>query len=679
MVMRALFLAVLLTAACTAGPPAPATRTQPLNVLLVTLDTFRADRVGPRLTPALERLAGAGVRFTSARTVAPLTLPAHASILTGLRPPRLGARLNGAVVAAGTRTLATQLKAAGYQTGAVVGAFVLDRRFGLAAGFDDYDDDISRPAAAMDTLDAERPAPAVLERATAMLARRTGPAPWFQWVHFYDAHAPYLPPAAALARAGGTAYDGEIAAVDDAVAQLLAVVDARTDAARTLVVVVGDHGESLGAHDEATHGMLVSEPAIRVPFIVRAPGLAPATRPDAVSLVDLVPTVAALTGVAAGDVDGRDLFASPAGNPDSYAESEYPTAAAWAPVSTLIRAPWKLVVDDQARLFDLGADAAEAHDRAAAEPARTRELTAALHAVRRRVAAAASEAPVPADTARQLRALGYVAAAPAPVTGTPPPAAVLRDWAAFEAALTDSRSGRLTPALPVFARLTAAHPDAPIFAAAHARALAASGKSREALVRFRAAVARFPTDWSLFHDLSAAAREAGLASEAQRAEDAALALSPREPAALNGRGLLHADAGAHGEAARAFALAVEYDPTNASYLANLGNALRATGDLDGAAAAYRRALARAPDLADAANGLGVVLVQQQRAAEAVPWLERAAQDAAFLEAQLNLGIALQQSGQHERAAAQYRALAARPAPSRERAAARELLAQMGPR
>lgn len=666
----------LLLAACTSSPvPQPAA--VPPNILLVTLDTFRADRLNPRLTPALERLATQGVRFTTARTVAPLTLPAHVSIMTGVRPPRHGARVNGTVFTAPVDTLATRLKHAGYRTGAVVGAFVLDRRFGLAAGFDDYDDAIDRDPAATDALAAERPASVVLERATAMLARRDATAPWFQWVHFYDAHAPYAPAPEALARAGGDPYDGEIAALDEAVARLLAAVDARPDAARTVVVVVGDHGESLGAHEEATHGMLVTEAAIRVPFVLRAPGVAAATRTDAVSLVDVTPTLLALSGQAANGLDGRDLLAPAAATTEAsiYAETEYPAAAAWAPAAALVQGSWKLVSGGATHLFDLTKDAAEAQDVAAAQPARARELTAALQGIRRQ-AVAPGAAPAAADTARQLRALGYVAA-PAAAGDGPRLAAVPRDWARFEVALADAGGGRLSRALPVLADLATTYPAAPIFAASYGRALADSGRTRDALTHLRAAVARIPSDWTLFHELAAVARTAGLAAEAQRAEDAALALNPQEPSALNGRALLLIGAGDHAAAADLFARAVAADPTNAVYQANLGNARRALGDLDGASAAYRAALERAPDLGDASNGLGVVLVQQQRAAEAVPWLERAARDPEFREAQLNLGIALQQSGQRERAAAQYRRIAAQTAPSAERDAARALLAQLG--
>ncbi len=681
MLRRPLILAVSLLAACAPAPAPPAASGATLaapNILLVTLDTFRADRLGQGFTPTLDRLASQSLRFTNTRSVAPLTLPAHVSIMTGQRPPRHGVRLNGAVRDGGGTTLAAQLRAAGYRTGAVVGAFVLDRRFGLADGFDDYDDDIARDPAAMDTLQAERPAGLVVDRAVAMLARAATTAPWLQWVHLYDAHAPYRPPPAALVRAGGDAYNGEIAYLDEQLARLLDAVARRPDAARTVIVVVGDHGESLGEHDEATHGMLVFDAALRVPLLVRAPGAAATERRDAASVIDVAPTVLALAGQPATAADGRNLLARPAADVDSYAESEYPTVAAWTPVAALVRGPWKLVMADRARLFHLGEDPAEAHDVAAIHAATARTLTAQLQEMRRAaVSPGGAASPMSAETTQRLRSLGYVASSPHSAGAVAvDPASAIRDWSAFETALTDSRTGRLTQALSVLTDLTSTYPDSPIFASTHARALAASGRAPEALGRLRAAVARFPDDWSLYHELAVVARDTGASAEARRAEDAALALSPREPSALNGKGLLLSDAGSHAEAARVFAAAVEHDPTNAGYRANLGNALRASGDLDKAADAYRQALERVPDLADAANGLGVVLVQQGRATEAVPWLERAARDLQFVEAQLNLGIALQQSGNLARARAQYQAVAATRERTRERDAARTLLAQM---
>ena len=679
--IRRLVLAVLAAAIASGGcRPAPTPAPAPVraNILLVTLDTFRADRIGRGFTPALDRLAAQGLRFTEARTVAPLTLPAHASIMTGQWPPAHGLRLNGAARLDGAVTMATQLKHAGYQTRAVVGAFVLDRRFGLDAGFDEYDDRIARDPRATDVLQAERPGSQVADGAMALLERTSAEAPWLLWVHFYDAHAPYAPPAEARQRAGGDAYNGEIAHVDAQVERLLAAIERRPDAARTAVVVVGDHGESLGAHGEPTHGMLLFEPALRVPLIVRAPGVAPAERADAASLVDIAPTVMALAGVGAAATPGRSLLASPTTDIETYAESEYPTVAAWTPVRALVRERWKLVVSSTPKLFDLSTDPGELADVAANKAAMVTAMTARLAELRRPSSdgRAVGAPAVSAETAARLRSLGYVAPSPVTVadTGGIDAATAMDAWASFEEALADVTAGNASAALPALSKLSARYPGSPIFASTHARALASAGRARDALTRFRAAVKQWPGDWSLYHELAVVARDLGEAEEARRAEDAALALRPDEPSALNGRGLLLADAGRHDEAARAFEQATKQDPTNAVYFANLGNARRALGDLDGAAAAYKMALDHAPDLADAANGLGVVLVQQHRAADAVAWLERAAEDPAFVEAQLNLGIALQESGNLPRAAAQYRKVLSAPGPhAREREAARALL------
>jgi Tfp pilus assembly protein PilF len=391
--------------------------------------------------------------------------------------------------------------------------------------------------------------------------------------------------------------------------------------------------------------------------------------------------VLAIAGASPVPTTGRSLLERPSTDIETYAESEYPTVAAWTPVRALIRERWKLVASSTPKLFDLATDPGELSDMSAAKAAMTKAMTARLAEIRRpssnREPGAAQA--VSAETAARLQSLGYVApsAVAVPDTGGVDAATAMDAWASFEAALADVTAGDPARALPALAKVSARYPGSPIFASTHARALASAGRAREALVRLRAAVKQWPGDWSLYHELAVLARELGEADEARRAEDAALALRPGEPSALNGRGLLLADAGRHDEAARAFEHATRQDPTNAVYFANLGNARRALGDLDGAAAAYRTALDRAPDLGDALNGFGVVLVQQRRAADAVPWLERAAQDPAFVEAQLNLGIALQESGNLPRAVTQYRKVLSMPGShAREREAARALLGNL---
>jgi arylsulfatase A-like enzyme/Flp pilus assembly protein TadD len=673
-------LAALVALSACRAPEAPPPATPPANVLLVTVDTLRADRLGRGFTPTLDRLASGGLRFTHARSVVPLTLPAHVSIMTGLLPPRHGARLNGAARLANADTLASRLKSAGYQTRAVVGAFVLDRRFGLDAGFDEYDDRVGRDPDATDRLQAERPADEVVDRALALLSATSATSPWFLWAHVYDPHAPYRPPDDARARAGGDAYNGEVAFVDTQVGRLLAAVEARPDASRTAVIVAGDHGESLGAHGEATHGMLVFEPALRVPLIVRAPGVAAAERADPATLIDVAPTILTMAGQTVGDLPGRNLLAASDADAESYAESDYPTVAAWTPLKALVRDRWKVVVADRPALYDMTADPDEQRDLAAERQDLAAAMAARIEEIRKAATnAAPSTSAISPDTAARLRSLGYVAsprASVSPEKGVNP-ATAMRAWTAFEAALAEVNDGQVANALPALARVAAEYPASPVFESTYGRALAASGRRREALARFQRAVARWPGDWSMYHELAVVARDLGEHAEAMRAEEAALVLDGSQPSVLNGKGLLLADADRHADAAQAFESASRLDPTNAVYHANIGNARRAAGDLDGAAAAYHLALDLEPRLPDAANGLGVVLVQQRRPAEAVAWLEQAAQDPAFVEAQLNLGIALQEAGDPDRARRQYKkVLAAAGSRARERDAARALLAQL---
>jgi arylsulfatase A-like enzyme/tetratricopeptide (TPR) repeat protein len=659
----------------------------PSNLLLVTIDTMRADRLGAGFTPTLDRLAARGLRFTRARTVVPLTLPAHVSLMTGLLPAAHGVRLNGGANPSGG-TLASRLGAAGYQTRAVVGAFVLDRRFGLDAGFGEYDDRIERDPKATDRLQADRRANEVVDRAIALLSKTAVDRPWFFWVHFYDPHAPYDPPADARARARGDAYNGEIAHVDAELARLLSAIDARPDGRQTATIVAGDHGESLGEHGEPTHGMLLFEGALRIPLIVGAPGMSGSERQDPATIIDVLPTALALTNQPREGTAGRSLLDPPATNADSYAETEYPTVAGWTPLKSLVEDRWKLITADQPFLFDLQADPGEQENLARVRAPVVQAMSARLRVLsdqageKPSLSAAASGAKagnVSSETAERLRSLGYVAPSAATPSGAggQNPANVMEAWSAFESALTSINSGRTAEALPALSKLSAAYPASSIFQSTYARALATTGRRQEALARFRAAVKQWPADATLYHELSVVARELGFADEARRAEEAALALNVSDPAAHNGNGLLLADAGRDADAAAAFEEATRLDPTNAVYHANLGNARRAQGDLARATTAYQKALELSPQLPDAANGLGAILVQQKRAAEAIRWLEQAARDPNFVEAQLNLGIALQESGDIERAKAQYQKVLSITGPQvKEREAARTLLAQL---
>jgi arylsulfatase A-like enzyme len=312
------------------------------NVLLVTIDTLRADRVGAYgsalgLTPTLDAFAREGARFEVARAHVPLTLPSHTTILTGLYPPATGVRDNGSFRFDGAHpTLAGVLKQAGYTTGAFVGAFVLDARFGLNAGFDMYDDRMHGSSANLEVV--QRTAEEVLDPAyrwiTAGSPQPPAPSPWFAWVHLYDPHEPYTPPEPFASRYAADPYAGEVAYADAALGAFVGRLRAAGALNHALVVIASDHGESLGEHGERTHGLFAYEATLRVPLLVWAP---PAIRPVVVTsparLVDIMPTILDLVGVGAPSaLDGRSARSLIGGaaveDPGSYLEALTPTSHA---------------------------------------------------------------------------------------------------------------------------------------------------------------------------------------------------------------------------------------------------------------------------------------------------------------------------------------------------------------
>jgi len=694
---------LLVLAACTAERQ-PQTTAQRPNVLLITVDTLRADRVGHGLTPAIDAVAARGIRFTSARAAAPLTLPSHTSILTGLLPPQSGVRLNG-VPLVGKPTLGRLFHDAGYRTAAFVGAYVLDRRFGLSGGFDTYDDRIPRDPAAGARLEAERRGDLVASAALEWLARRST-QPFFAWIHFYDPHAPYQPPPEFLAKAGGRAYDGEVAFADAQVGRVLDWLKSSGEEGKTVVVIAGDHGEGLGDHGELTHGMLAYDSTLKVPLILAlAPGMelppkggshgdasstsanlqsasggfrlqAEARAVDRpVSLVQLPATLLEAAGIAAPAGMQPALNAE---RPDLYSETTYPETAGWHALQSIVDDRWKLIASSERELYDLSVDPAEAHNLAATKTSMVDGMQARARALG--AAAAGSASSVPADAAERLRALGYVSGSSQPVgDDAPNPADHIAAWNTFERELTRLDNGDVRAALTNLAALARRYPDAPVFQATYARALKDTGRAAQAVDLYRRLVARWPKDASLYHDLAVAAGAAGMTDEAGRAERAALALQPANADASNGLGLLLVEQGKAAEAVSAFERAVQDDPSNAVFWTNLGNARREAGDATRAEQAYQKALEQNPRSPDAANGMGVLLVQQHRAAEAIRWFEQAlAGTPRFVEARLNLGIAYQESGNRDKAIEQYRRVVTdAPAASREHTAATQLLAALG--
>jgi choline-sulfatase len=647
------------------------TRAEPKhpNVLLITLDTFRADRLGAK-TPNLARLAAEGIRFENAQSPVPLTLPAHATILSGLLPLHHGLRNNGAgAFPEDKETLATLFAGTGYRTAAFVGAFVLDRRFGLDRGFETYDDDIARDPASDVTLEAERRASDVVDRAVAWL-RTTDSRPAFTWVHLWDAHAPYAPPAPFEQR-----YDGEIAYVDAQLGRLLAAID-RTN---TIVVVAGDHGESLGEHGELTHGLLLYQTTLHIPLLITGPELKPHAVREPVSSVDIAPTLAALAGLTMPKGDGRDLAdalrdGDAIADADLYAETQYPLTFGWSELAALRRGNLKLIAGPAAELFDLQRDPRETTNVLANERRPFRDLTARLDTLRA-TAVASTQATVDEETKAKLASLGYIAPGPA-TKSSADPKAMAPLFFQFEKALAAKDETSL-------AELVRRDPANPVFRSTLARFQRERGATKDAVALYRQAVALTPNDADAWYNLGVAASECCDRGEAREALTTAARLDPKRAAAHNALGVLEMEAGEGEAAVLTFQRAIDSDPRDARGWNNLGNGLRALGRIDEAETAYRKATTLAPAYADPFNGLGVLLVQQRLPREALTYFDTAIRNQPdFYEAQLNRGIALQEAGDKVAAAAQYRALLEKlPGGSRydaQRDAARTLLSSVAP-
>jgi arylsulfatase A-like enzyme/Tfp pilus assembly protein PilF len=416
--------------------PGAKSRPTPNNLLLITMDTMRADHLGCygdglAMTPAIDALAREGILFENCYSPVPLTLPAHCSILTGRWPIGHGVRNNGSYkLAAEQVALAEMFKAAGYDTAAIIAAYVLKNKFGLAQGFDHYDDRLAYEEKA-GNIDAEITADRVYDKFRQWLQRRRN-QPSFLWVHFYDPHKPYAPPADYLQRAGGDAYRGEVAFMDHAIGRMVKDLKEQQLYERTLIVVAGDHGEAFGEHGEKGHGIFCYDETLRVPLILANPVLfkkaARVSRP--VSLVDIVPTVLELLGIAADKSwQGESLVAPTTvveGNPRSlYFESMYGRELKnWAPLTGLIQGDFKYISLPRAELYDLKTDRYEKTNLFFKDNLRARQMDRALaRFIQGQPATAGQEAhtALNAEDRSKLAALGYISSfAPAGRAGTDP-------------------------------------------------------------------------------------------------------------------------------------------------------------------------------------------------------------------------------------------------------------------
>jgi arylsulfatase A-like enzyme/Flp pilus assembly protein TadD len=564
---RAVPLAVALLAVVACGGKKETAAPRPLNVLLITIDTLRPDHLGcygdrEARTPEIDRLAAGGVLFEDAVTVVPVTLPSHVSIMTGAYPASHGVHNNGSYrLREGATTLAGILRAHGYHTEAVVAAYPLAARFGLAQGFETYDDRL--PAGRERQVGyREKPASEVSRAGLEFLGRADAGAPFFLWLHYFDPHAPYEPPQPYASEFAGRPYDGEIAYVDSEVGRVLERVGRPDLALNTIVVLMSDHGEGLGEHGEWTHGVFLYDSTLRIPLVLSQPGTLPAGRRIAALArsIDVMPTVLeALHLPVPPSVQGASLWNRTA-DVVALAETDVPRENyGWSALRAIREGPLKFIQAPRPELYDLAADAGETHDRAADRAPDAARLAADLESRFASIAGsstAGGRQEPDEQTRENLQSLGYV----------------------FSPASAPER----VPADPKD-RIDVLH----------------------LLDRGRNLLAQ------------------GQAGEAAETLSRALASDPGNPTILFQRGRALLESGHADRAGDDFSAVLAHDPRNPDALQNLGSVRLAKGDLDGAAALFQEILDAAPDSPKALTSLGIVRARQGRLADAKPLLERA--------------------------------------------------------
>lgn len=615
------------------------------DVVLVTIDTLRADHVGAygstrSATPALDALAAAGVTAEEAVVQVPLTRPSHVSIMTGLLPFQHGVRDNASPpLGRSVPTLASTFKAAGYATAAFIAAYPVSLGSGLDRGFDVFDDPFvadADPAAGASGRN-ERPAREVLDAALAWL-KRPASQPRFVWIHVFEPHMPYEPPPPFAARFSSSPYDGEVATAD---AQIKRLLDAYPPSPARVVVVTSDHGEGLGDHGEDEHHLFVYDSTLRVPLIASGGGLPRGIRlKGQFRSIDLMPTLLDLAGVDAPKVTGVSRvrnFRTGAVIPDneSYAESLYGSIHfGYAPVRALRGEGFKYIDTPRAELYRVAADPGERTNLAALRAPLAVAMQKQLRQVHGEEASkAVTLAPVDQAAQERLAALGYVAGGAAVIpqdpSSLPDPKDRLAQYNRYSrgvnAALLARR--RLQPTGVIKALL----PLAPEFGSTATvssflgEALLETRRFNEAIPFLEKARDASPTAWSRWGRLAEAYSGAGRVADALDTTRKGLAVAPASTELIRLQAVLLTRAGRVAEARTLLEGAAVANPKDGILLAELANLRRNAGDLSAADTLSARAVSLAPGAADAWLSRGLVLGALGRASEAGPAFERATQ------------------------------------------------------
>jgi arylsulfatase A-like enzyme/Tfp pilus assembly protein PilF len=650
---------------------------RPRNLLLVSIDTLRADHLGcygydAAQTPRLDALARSGLRFARATTVVPLTLPAHTSLMTGTFPAWHGVRDNGGFyVGDDQKTLAETLRDAGYRTGGFVSSFVLDSRWGIAQGFetffDDFDLEKYGDKGGMDVI--QRPGSETVDHAVSWLGADRD-RPFFAWVHLYDPHTPYEAPEPFRSRFPATqvgAYDAEIAVADSQLGRLLDTLELQGRLAETLVVVAGDHGEMLGEHGEATHGFFIYDAATHIPVIVAGPGVPAREVADQVRIVDLMPTALELLGRPVPPaVQGASLMPLSRGERLSLvaqSESWYPRYHyGWSELVSVQDERFHYIRAPRPELYDLQADPRELQDRSTADAARLGALDKALDAhLQRTASAAAAKGPqaVDSETEEKLAALGYVGAGGGARNLEDRPRGDPKDkiglYNLIKQASGASAEGRLDDAIARVKEALRADPEIVEAYMLLGNFQKKAGQPAEALASYRRALERDPEHQGALFSLAVAYKDQGRLEEARVGLERARELDPRNGRVLWQLADLFVKQGQPVEAEAVVKDALARKVEEHRFLLKLAESQIEQKRYDEAEKSLRQALEKKPDLATANFNLGLVHEEKGEIDAAIAAYEaELAQHPKAHRAAFNLAKLLQKKGRLAEALAQYR-------------------------
>jgi len=620
------------------GSGSPAAAADPgRNILLVTIDTLRPDRVScynPKYvkTPVLDALAARGALFERAFAHTVITLPSHANILTGVTPLRHGVSENAKNrVPAALLTLAEHLKTQGYATGAFVGAFPLDSRFGLDQGFDVYDDTFpSRPA--QPGSGSERRAAEVVAPARTWIDKQKGP--WFCWIHIWDPHTPYTPPEPYASAYPSDPYSGEVAYVDTELGRILddLRISGRND--RTIVVVTADHGESLGEHGELTHGYFAYNSTLHVPLIIAGPGIRPSRIRETVGHVDLFPTICESLGIKIPTgLEGRSLLPAMAGHPlpprPLYFEAmESYYSKGTAPLRGMIDAGKKFLESPIPELFELTSDFAETANLAPRSDLKLYRTKLAEMMKTSPIAALDRNRPVDREALARLRSLGYTAASDLPRKTVFGPADDLKSFLPFQQkldrALTLKDQGRFDDAVREFESLIRERKDLTWAYLFLAETRLASGRGPDAVRALESGVRANPESFTLLAACGELLIQSGDMDSAIGVLEKAISLVESDPSVWDNLGFIYWRKGVFDKAAEYYRKAIALDPSFPKVNSNLGALYytlftdrgRDPKNLTLAVESFRRAVELDPSFNLAWRGLGVALKESGKTDEA---------------------------------------------------------------